>query len=148
MDAILDVYFCNICNDIISFQDMNSKDRKEDQSKCSKCSNRNYFNSLWFAVFTPRLWTRTLYDFCYHFFAIENTVLKSKIKIYPNYTKSANFSISNTIENQAANQWNNKRYYDWSLFETFSARKSKSFWITRVRCTRTCENQFWIQRVN
>ena len=60
-----------------------------------------------------------------------NPVLKSKIKIYPNYTKSTNFSISNTIENQTANQWNNKCYYDWSLFETVPARKSKNHFISK-----------------
>ena len=138
MDAIRDVYFCNICNDIISFQDMNARDRKEDQSKCSKCSNRNYFIFFVIRSFHTAVIDVDALQFLKSSFWFENTpVLKSKIKIYPNYTKSTNFSISNTIENQAANQWNNKCYYDWSLFETFPARKSKNHFI--FKRTNQCE---------
>ena len=55
METIRDVYFCNICNDIIGNQEINSKGHNEDQSKCSKCSNRNDFEILNHMLFFLRL---------------------------------------------------------------------------------------------
>ena len=55
-------------------------------------------------------------------------VLKwNDLKIHPSNTKSENFPIPDAIENPSTYHWNNSCYHNWSLFQTFSTRKSENF---------------------